>query len=199
MDLPPEIEVFYGGQDELMTDAFSDLGIALALSIVLVFAVLASQFESWSQPFVIIFSIPFALIGVVWGLFLTGHSFNVVAFIGVIMLVGIVVNNAILLVDFINQARRRGMARDEAVVQSGRIRMRPILMTTLTTVLGMLPLALGIGEGSELEAPLAVVVSAGLTTSTVLTLVVVPTIYVIVDDWSERLRRAFGGITRKGS
>src|SRR5690606_40495051 len=105
---------------------FSDLGIAFVLSIVLVFAVLASQFESFTQPLVIIGSIPFALIGVVWGLYLTGHTFSVVAFIGVIMLVGIVVNNAILLIDFINQARRRGMPRDEAVVQSGRIRMRPI-------------------------------------------------------------------------
>src|SRR5690606_24265692 len=133
------------------------------------------------------------------GLFLTGHSFNVVAFIGVVMLVGIVGNNAILLVDFINQARRRGMPRDEGVVQAGRIRMGPRFVAPLPPVRGMLPLAVGIGEGSELEAPLAVVVSAGLTTSTVLTLVIVPTIYVIVDDWSARLRLAFGRITRKGS
>jgi len=142
---------------------------------------------------VIIGSIPFALIGVVWGLYLTGHTFSVVAFIGVIMLVGIVVNNAILLIDFINQARRRGVDRLQAVVESGKIRLRPILMTTLTTVLGMLPLALGIGEGSELEAPLAVVVSVGLSTSTLLTLLLVPAVYLAVDDlteWFRRVRRA---------
>lgn len=197
MDLPREIEVFYGGQDELMEESFTDLGLAFILSIVLVFAVLASQFESFTQPLVIIFSIPFALIGALWGLYLTGHSFSVVAFIGVIMLVGIVVNNAILLVDFINQARRRGTARLEAVVESGKVRLRPILMTTLTTVLGMLPLALGIGEGSELEAPLAIVVSAGLMSSTLLTLVLVPTIYVIIDDFSGWIRRSTAGMLRK--
>ena len=113
------------------------------------------------------------------------------------MLVGIVVNNAILLVDFINQARRRGTARLEAVVESGKVRLRPILMTTLTTVLGMLPLALGIGEGSELEAPLAIVVSAGLMSSTLLTLVLVPTIYVIIDDFSGWIRRSTAGMLRK--
>lgn len=193
MEFPPGVEVAYGGEDELMVEAFSDLGIAFVLSIVLVFAVLASQFESFTQPLVIIGSIPFALIGVVWGLYLTGHTFSVVAFIGVIMLVGIVVNNAILLIDFINQARRRGVDRLEAVVESGKIRLRPILMTTLTTVLGMLPLALGIGEGSELEAPLAVVVSVGLSTSTLLTLLLVPAVYLAVDDlteWFRRVRRA---------
>jgi len=199
MDLPPEIEVVYGGEDELMVEAFSDLGIAFVLSIILVFAVLASQFESFAQPFVIMFSIPFALIGVVWGLFLAGHTFSVVSFIGVIMLVGIVVNNAILLIDFINQARRNGMDRLEAVVQSGKIRLRPILMTTLTTVLGMLPLALGIGEGSELEAPLAVVVSVGLSASTLLTLLLVPAVYLIVDDVTVWLRRITARITRKES
>ena len=196
MDFPSGIEVFYGGEDELMEDAFGDLGLAFILSIVLVFAVLASQFESFAQPLVIVFSIPFALIGVVWGLFLTGNTFNVVAFIGAIMLVGIVVNNAILLIDFINQARRSGMPRLEAVVQSGKVRLRPILMTTLTTALGMLPLALGIGEGSELEAPLAVVVSAGLLSSTFLTLVLVPTVYVIIDDIAEWIRRTTGRMAR---
>lgn len=199
LDLPPGIEVVYGGEDELMSEAFSDLGIAFVLSIILVFAVLAAQFESFAQPFVIIFSIPFALIGVVWGLYLSGHRFSVVAFIGVIMLVGIVVNNAILLVDFINQARRNGMERLEAVIQSGKIRLRPILMTTLTTVLGMLPLALGIGEGSELEAPLAVVVSVGLSASTLLTLLLVPTVYVLVDDFTVWLRRTIARIARKES
>lgn len=197
MDLPAEIEVFYGGQDELMEDAFADLGLAFVLSIVLVFAVLASQFESIAQPLVIVFSIPFAIIGAVWGLYFTGHNMSVVGFIGAIILVGIVVNNAILLVDFINQARRAGVPRLEAVVQSGKVRLRPILMTTLTTVLGMLPLALGIGEGSELEAPLAIVVSAGLSSSTFLTLVLVPTIYVIVDDFSEWIRRTTAGMVRK--
>jgi len=135
------------------------------------------------------FSMPVTIIGVVLGLVISGRNFNVVAFIGVIMLAGIVVNNAIVLIDYINVLRSRGFNRTEAILKAGPTRLRPILMTTLTTVLGMLPLALGLGEGGELGAPIGVVVIGGLTTSTLLTLIFVPVVYSIFDDWGARLSR----------
>jgi HAE1 family hydrophobic/amphiphilic exporter-1 len=152
----------------------------------LVYMVLASQFESLRDPFVIMFSVPLGLVGVIWGLFLFGVNFSVIAFIGVIMLVGIVVSNAILLVDYANVLRREGLELYQAVVKAGRTRLRPILMTTLTTVVGMLPMALGIGESSETYKPLAISVISGLVVSTVLTLVFVPTLYVIFEERFKR-------------
>jgi HAE1 family hydrophobic/amphiphilic exporter-1 len=187
--LPDGYSIKFGGEQEQMTDAFQDLFLALILAIVLVYMVMAAQFESLIQPLVIMFTVPLALIGVVLALLLTGRSLNMPAYIGVIMLAGIVVNNAIVLIDFINQLRSKGIERNEAIVKAGPMRLRPILMTTLTTVLGLFPLALGIGEGGELRAPMATVVIGGLIFSTVLTLVVIPVIYTLFED--------FGGIWKR--
>ncbi|MDX1618420.1 MAG: efflux RND transporter permease subunit, partial [Balneolaceae bacterium] len=143
--------------------------------------VMASQFESLMHPFIILFTIPLALIGAVWGLWVTGSTISVVVFIGLILLAGIVVNNAIVLIDLINQLRERGMGKLEAIIEGGRSRLRPILMTTLTTTLGLFPLALGFGDGAELRAPMAITVIGGLIVSTLLTLVVIPSMYAIMD------------------
>ena len=184
--LPPGYALEYGGENKEMMEAFASLGLALVLAVFLVYMIMAAQFESLLYPFVIMFSVPLAFVGVIWGLALTRRTLNVPSFMGVIMLVGIVVNNAIVLVDYINILRRRGMGRDEAVLKAGPTRLRPILMTTLTTVLAMLPLALGLGESGEAQAPMATVVIGGLTLSTLLTLVVVPVVYTIFDDLGRR-------------
>ncbi len=184
-----------GGENEDIMEAFGQLAMALALAIVLIYMVMAGQFESLINPFVIMFTIPLAFSGGILGLFLTRKAFGVTAFIGIIMLAGIVVNNGIVLIDYINILRKEGKGRDEAVNIAGPIRLRPILMTTLTTVLGLVPLALGIGEGSEIQAPMAVVVIGGLTLSTVLTLIFVPVLYTIFDDIS----KTFKSKLRKGS
>src|SRR5690606_25498280 len=165
------------GQSEDMELAFQSMQFALVLAIFLVYLVMASQFESLLHPFVILFSIPLGLTGAVLALFLTGTTISVVVFIGLIMLAGIVVNNAIVLIDRINQLRAEGMAKIEAVVEAGHTRLRPILMTTLTTVLGLLPMAIGLGEGSEIRTPMAITVIGGLAFSTVLTLIVIPIMY----------------------
>ncbi len=182
--LPTGYIVDYGGQFELMSESFVDLFKALLMAIVLVYMVLAVQFESLLHPFVIMFSLPVAIIGVIVALAVTGNTLNVVSFIGIIMLAGIVVNNAIVMVDYINQLRQRGLKRDEAILTAGPIRLRPILMTALTTILAMVPLAVGIGEGAELQSSLAVAVIGGLATSTFLTLYFVPVVYSLFDDLS---------------
>nr|PZN72424.1 MAG: multidrug ABC transporter [Bacillota bacterium] len=187
--LPPGYEIDYGGDYELMEEAMDGLAKTLVFSIALVYLVMAAQFESFLHPFVILFTIPLALVGAVLALVITGRSLDISAMIGLILLAGIVVNNAIVLVDYINQLRRQGMDRDEAVRVTGPRRLRPVLMTTLTTVLGLLPLALGISEGSEMEAPLATVVMGGLTLSTLLTLVVIPVVYTLFDDLVVRVQR----------
>ncbi|MBT8084193.1 MAG: efflux RND transporter permease subunit [Woeseia sp.] len=169
------------GQNEEMEESFTSMRFALALAVFLVYLVMASQFESLIHPLVIMFTIPLALVGAVLALFVTGTTLNVVAFIGVIMLAGIVVNNAIVLVDLINQLRMQGRERLDAIREAGRTRLRPILMTTLTTALGLLPMALGFGEGAEIRAPMAITVIGGLLTSTLLTLVVIPVFYSILD------------------
>jgi HAE1 family hydrophobic/amphiphilic exporter-1 len=151
--------------------------------------VLAAQYESLLHPFVIMFTLPVTVIGVILALVLTGSTFNIVTFIGIIMLAGIVVNNAIVLVDYINQLRRRGMEREEAILTAGPVRLRPILMTSLTTILAMVPMAVGTGEGAELQASMAVAVIGGLTSSTFLTLFFVPVIYSLFDDLSGFRRR----------
>jgi hydrophobic/amphiphilic exporter-1 (mainly G- bacteria), HAE1 family len=151
-------------------------------AIVLVYAVRASQYESLRDPFIIMFSVPLAAIGVVLALKLTNTTFSLQAYIGVIMLAGIVVSNAILLVDYTNVLRRRdGMALRAAVEQAGRTRLRPIVMTTLTTILGLVPMAIGVGEGAELRAPMAVTVIGGVTLTTFLTLLVIPVVYSVMD------------------
>jgi len=154
--------------------------LAIALAIFLVYLVMASQFESLVQPLIIMFTIPFALIGVILTLLITGTPISVIVLIGLIMLAGIVVNNAIVLIDYINQLRNRGFAKRDAIKQAGQVRLRPILMTTITTVLGLLPMALGLGEGAELRTPMAITVIGGLLIGTLLTLVVIPTVYDVV-------------------
>ncbi|MCO7226927.1 efflux RND transporter permease subunit [Pleionea sp. CnH1-48] len=182
-ELPPMkgVEVRVTGQNEEMQVSFNSLKFALALAIFLVYLVMASQFESLLHPFVILFSVPLALVGAIFALYLTGSTISVVVFIGLIMLAGIVVNNAIVLIDRINQLRETGMAKLEAIKSAGQARLRPIVMTTLTTTLGMLPLALGIGEGAEIRAPMAITVIGGLLISTLLTLIVIPVLYSLFD------------------
>jgi HAE1 family hydrophobic/amphiphilic exporter-1 len=179
--LPAGISVIVSGQSEEMEDSFQSMRFALALAVFLVYLVMASQFESLIHPFVILFTIPLALIGAVLALFITGTTINIVAFIGVIMLAGIVVNNAIVLVDLINQLRAQGKERIEAILEAGSARLRPILMTSLTTMLGLLPMAMGFGEGAEVRTPMAITVIGGLTVSTFLTLVVIPVVYSLMD------------------
>ena len=179
--MPPGITAFVTGQSEEMTDSFRSMMFTLAMAIFLVYLVMASQFESLIHPFVILFTIPLALVGAVLALFVTGTTINVVVFIGLIMLAGIVVNNAIVLVDLVNQLRSEGTSRTEAIMEAGRARLRPILMTTLTTTLGLLPMALGFGEGAEVRAPMAITVIGGLLVSTFLTLLVIPVVYSLLD------------------
>ncbi|UFT98896.1 efflux RND transporter permease subunit [Radiobacillus kanasensis] len=192
MDFPEEYSYSIGGEAQDMAEAFSDLAIALVVSIFLVYAVMAVQFENFLTPFVIMFSMPATVVGVLAGLFITGKPLSITAFIGVIMLAGIVVNNAIVLVDYINILRSRGMDRKEAILEAGVSRMRPILMTTLTTILGMLPLALGYGEGAETQQPLAITVIFGLTISSIFTLFLIPVVYTYFDGLSERVKGLFG-------
>ena len=149
----------------------------MALMIILVFLIMASQFESLTYPFVIMFSIPFALTGVFIGLYVTGTPMSVMALLGVLMLIGIVVNNGIVLIDYIMLCRERGLGIVHAVVTSGKSRLRPILMTTLTTVFGMIPMAMGTGEGSEMWRSLGLSVAWGLSFSTLITLIIIPTMY----------------------
>jgi HAE1 family hydrophobic/amphiphilic exporter-1 len=178
---PTGIQAQVTGQNEEMSDSFRSLLFALSLAIFLVYLVMASQFESLLHPFIILFTIPLALIGAILGLWVTGSTISVVVFIGLILLAGIVVNNAIVLIDLINQYRDRGMSKIKAILEGGKSRLRPIIMTTLTTALGLLPLAIGIGDGAELRAPMAITVIAGLVVSTLLTLIVIPTMYAIMD------------------
>jgi HAE1 family hydrophobic/amphiphilic exporter-1 len=175
--LPPGVSAYLSGQSEEMQDSFRSLAFTLVLAVLLVYLVMASQFESLVQPFVILFTIPLGLIGVVWALFLTGTTVNVVAMIGLIMLAGIVVNNAIVLIDAVNQGRERGLDKAAAILEAGRLRLRPILITTVCTVLGLLPMAIGFGEGAEVRTPMAITVIGGISVSTLLTLVVIPVVY----------------------
>ena len=179
--LPGGITAMVSGQSEEMEASFESMQFALLLAVFLVYLVMASQFESLIHPFVILFTIPLALVGAVLALFVTGTTVNIVALIGVIMLAGIVVNNAIVLVDLINQLRAQGLERHEAIIQAGEARLRPILMTSLTTALGLLPMAMGFGEGSEVRTPMAITVIGGLVVSTLLTLVVIPVVYSLMD------------------
>jgi len=169
------------GQEEEMQRSFRSLKMALGLAIFLVYLVMACEFESLLHPFVVMFTVPLGVIGAVLALIMTGHTVNVVAMIGAVMLAGIVVKNAIVLIDAVNLLRQEGMPREEALVQAGLKRMRPILMTTATTILGLLPMALGLGQGAELRAPLAVTVIGGLSVATILTLVVIPVVYTLLD------------------
>ncbi|PPA82006.1 multidrug ABC transporter [Brevibacillus laterosporus] len=191
LNLPDGYHIEYGGQSKDMEESFGSLGLAILLSIVLVYMVMASQFESLFSPFIIMFSVPPTFIGVVVGLFVTGQPLSVPALIGYILLVGIVVNNAIVLMDYIITARKDGLDRDEAILKAGPIRLRPIMMTTLATVLAITPLAFAGGSGNESQAPMAVVVIFGLTFSTLITLVLVPVVYVTFDNWGRKFKNRF--------
>ncbi|MBU2446640.1 MAG: efflux RND transporter permease subunit [Bacteroidetes bacterium] len=179
--LPPGVVIEFGGSYEQQQEAFSDLILLLLLSIVLVYIVMAAQFESFRDPFIIMFSIPFAFSGVLIGLFVFGETLNVISFIGIVMLVGIVVNNAIVLVDYINILREREYSLVDAILSGGRSRLRPVLMTAFTTMFGLLPLALSAGEGAETWRPLGASVFGGLTFATLITLIIVPVMYSIFE------------------
>ncbi|MGH7504739.1 MAG: efflux RND transporter permease subunit, partial [Longimicrobiales bacterium] len=197
LELPAGYGLVYGGEEEAIRENNRQLAIVIALAIFLVFVVLAVQYESFVNPFVIILTIPLSLIGVGFALWLTASTLSAPVLLGVILLAGIVVNNAILLVDFAQQHRHEeGASLEEAVIEAGAIRLRPILMTTLTTVFGMLPLALGIGSGTELMQPLAIAVVGGLSLSAFLTLFVVPSAYVILNGAADTLQHWVTGTPR---
>jgi len=186
MDIPKEVSIEIGGAYEDQQESFANLGLLLLLSIVLVYIVMASQFESLKMPFIIMFSLPFAFTGVILALYITNTTLSVIAALGAIMLVGIVVKNAIVLVDYINLMRDRGYVLDEAIIESGKSRLRPVLMTALTTILGMLPLALSTGEGSEIWSPMGISVIGGMVFSTIITMIIVPIIYRVFATRGER-------------
>jgi HAE1 family hydrophobic/amphiphilic exporter-1 len=181
MGLPPGFDWRIGGQQQEMEKSFESMRLAIFLALFMVYLVMASQFESLLHPFVILFSVPFALIGLLLTLTIFQVTVSIVVLIGGILLAGIVVNNAIILVDYTNQLRRSGVPKIEALKQAGRVRLRPILMTTATTVLGLLPMAIGLGAGSELRSPMALTVIGGLIASTALTLLIIPAVYSLLD------------------
>ena len=189
LNLPPGYYRDWGSFQKRRAEEFSGMGMAVAMAIMLIYMLLASQYESFVDPLTVLFSVPLCAVGVVLALFLTERAFGLTAFIGLLMLVGIVVKNGILLVDYTNVLRRKGMMRNEAVLTAGPTRLRPILMTTMATICGMFMIALGIGRGSETQAPMATAVIGGLTTSTLLTLFVVPTVYTLFDDLGHIIRR----------
>ncbi|MCC7218779.1 MAG: efflux RND transporter permease subunit [Burkholderiales bacterium] len=188
MTLPPGYRFSIRGQTEQMQDSFTAAMAALGLAVIFIYLILASQFASFLQPVAIMVSLPFSLIGVFLALLLTGTTLNIFSMIGFIMLMGLVTKNAILLVDFANRARRAGASLHDAMLQAGQVRLRPILMTTAAMIGGMLPLALGVGEGGETQAPMGRAIIGGVITSTLLTLVVVPVLYTYLDGWTERRR-----------
>ena len=185
--LPEDYRYEFIGENKEMQESFLQLALALVLSIILVYMIIAAQFESLLMPLAVMFSVPFSLIGVILALLLADKSLNVLSYIGIIMLVGIVVNNSIVLIDYINQLRQKGMERKEAIISGGKTRLRPILMTMFTTVLALVPMALGSGEGAELRAPMAITIIGGLTSSTFLSLIIVPIFYTFLDDLSQKI------------
>jgi HAE1 family hydrophobic/amphiphilic exporter-1 len=187
--LPAGYTIDYGGANEQMAESFVSLLLAFIMAVLLVYVVLVIQYESFRDPFVILFSLPGAVIGVIFALLLTGRSFSVPAFIGLIMLVGIAVANAIVYIDYLKQMIASGMERTAALAETGRVRLRPILMTALATILAMSPMVTGLGEGGETNAPLATVVIGGLLATTFVTLFLVPVVYSILDDWNLKLRK----------
>jgi HAE1 family hydrophobic/amphiphilic exporter-1 len=186
IDVPSDVMVEISGAIEEQMESFMDIAFLIVVSLILVYLVMASQFESLKMPLIIMFSIPFAFSGVAIALFLTNTTLSVISAIGAVMLIGIVVKNAIVLVDFINLMRDRGNELYEAVAISGRSRLRPVIMTSATTILGMLPLALSSGSGSELWSPMGIAVIGGLIFSTLVTLVIVPVIYTLFARRGER-------------
>jgi len=185
--LPFEYSGRYKGMADTMGESFSFLMFALVLGIIMAYMVLAAQFESFVQPFIILLSMPFSFIGAFGALLLTGRTLNIFSFIGLILLMGLVKKNAILLVDYTNTLRQRGLARKEAILEAGPVRLRPILMTTFAMIFGMIPVAVGVGEGAETRSPMGIAVIGGLLTSLLLTLIVVPVAYDVVDALTEKI------------
>ncbi|MFW5885719.1 MAG: efflux RND transporter permease subunit [Halanaerobium sp.] len=197
VELPDGYNFSYEGEFEDMQESFSSLGMAFALAVILIYMVMASQFESLVHPFTIMFTIPLAVIGVIIGMYITGSIVSVASALGLITLAGIVVNNAIVMVDYINQLRRSGKEKINAIIEAGSVRLRPIMMTALTTILGLLPIALGIGEGAETTQPMGIVIVSGLTFATFLTLFVIPIFYSIITDLREIIISKIKGIPRE--
>jgi HAE1 family hydrophobic/amphiphilic exporter-1 len=197
LELPDGYRFSYEGEFEDMQESFSSLGMAFGLAVILIYMVMASQFESLVHPFTIMFTIPLAVIGVIFGMYITNSIVSVASILGLITLAGIVVNNAIVMVDYINQLRRRGTERIEAIITAGTVRLRPIMMTALTTILGLLPIAMGIGEGSESTQPMGIVIVSGLTFATFLTLFVIPIFYTLVTDLRTIVVAKVKGITKE--
>jgi multidrug efflux pump subunit AcrB len=182
-----------GGQIQDQQEVNAAIGGALLLAVIFIYIVLASQFGSFLQPIAIMASLPLSIVGVMLALLLTGTTLNIFSMIGLVFLMGLVTKNAILLVDFANQGQRNGLIRNEALLAAGQVRLRPILMTTAAMTFGMLPLALGLGEGAEQQAPMGRAIIGGVITSTLLTLVVVPVIYTYLDALDRRLRNRSRG------
>jgi HAE1 family hydrophobic/amphiphilic exporter-1 len=185
--MPNGFSVYFGGEYEEQQQAQRDFLLAILTALALIYMVMAAQFERFVDPLIVMASVPMAVVGVVPAMLLTGTTFNLQSLMGVVMLIGIVVNNAIVLVDYVNLLRReQGLGIRKAVIEAGRLRLRPILMTTTTTALGLLPLSFALGSGAELQAALARVVIGGLTASTLITLVLIPVVYVTVAEFVER-------------
>jgi multidrug efflux pump subunit AcrB len=189
--LPKDIKLAFGGNSEEAVTTFRDFGIALGLSVLSIIVVLGVLFRSWVDPLVIATALPLSIVGALLALFVTRADFGLISLMAVIFLFGLVNKNAILLVDRINHLRQLGMARSDAISEAGAQRLRPIIMTTAATILGMLPIALGFGAGAELRAPMAVAIIGGLITSTALSLIVIPVTYTIFDDWVHRGKRRY--------
>jgi HAE1 family hydrophobic/amphiphilic exporter-1 len=177
LDLPPNYRVVFSGEQEEMSKSFRSLILAFSLAVLLVYMIMAAQFESLLHPFLILFTLPMGLTGAIWALFITGQTLNVISIIGMVVLAGIVVNDAIVKIDYTNQLRKRGSGLREAIMEASRVRLRPILMTTVTTAVGLFPMSLGLGKGSELQQPLAISVIGGLILATFLTLILIPLAY----------------------
>ena len=193
IDVPAGVTTKFAGDAEIMEESFASMFFTLALAVVLIYMVLAAQFESLIHPFTIMISLPLSIVGALGLLAITGRTLNIFSMIGMIMLMGLVTKNAILLIDYTNQLRREGMKKTDAILRAGPVRLRPILMTTLSTIAGMVPVAIGIGSGAESRAPMGTAIVGGLLTSTLLTLVVIPVVYSLMDDLSAFTRRLLFG------
>jgi len=181
ISLPKNYRIIFSGEQEEMQKSFRSLGFAFLLAVLLVYMIMAAQFESLLHPFLILFTLPMGLTGAIWALFITGQTLNVISIIGMVVLAGIVVNDAIVKIDYTNQLRRKGMGLREAILEASRVRLRPILMTTVTTAFGLFPMSLGLGRGSELQQPLAISVIGGLILATFLTLILIPLSYELAE------------------
>jgi HAE1 family hydrophobic/amphiphilic exporter-1 len=195
VQLPPGYSISPVGEYEIMAESFQNITSALFLAVIFIYLLLASQYESFFDPLSIMLSLPLSLIGAIVALWAWGSSISIMTLVGIVMLMGLVTKNAILLIDFVKQRRAAGMERTQAILQAGPIRLRPIMMTTFATVFGMLPLALGLGPGAEMRAPMARAVIGGIISSTLLTLVIVPVVYTMIDDFVVKV----GGLFRKAS